>query len=471
MEKSNNISTDRKAFLSDLADPRFKVIVVDFDNTLLLGNSTELFIELSRPRWAAWLLAMAGRLAARVCLGRTPRLEHRRDFFRVMFVACGLPWSLFLWRRTVGRVLAGRLNARMVDGLKARSGTTIVVASHGFRQVIEPLLAELPAGSVLIASDLRPPFAILRETGKVAALEARGIPLADALSVSDSLDDDEVLRRTARGYRLEWEIPEPPPKAYFPLRFTACGKYRPHIFLWQHVTQDLPVIVLAYYQGLASVPLLLLLYVTFFTVYETGYYENDFVAAAREKSPTLHPGSAGFRDYPIHLWAWIWTAVLTAAIGWLASFHAAFLWLAFLAGVRLLFYFYNRLSGQARIPFYLVLQVCKYFGCWVVIVPAFTGVILLAAQALRMIGPYVKYRLTGKPPVMPYQLLRFVAFFGLLAVAAILSWSETRVRVLNLQSLVIALWVCGKVLADREGFFRRYLALRFKKGGEKAVVC
>jgi hypothetical protein len=387
----------------------------------------------------------------------------------VGFVVCGLPWSLFIWRRNAPKILEQRLNARIFTALRQRPDSAMVIASLGFRQLIKPLVPAFPGGHVLIASDLRPPFKNIRTHGKVAALRAEGIGLADALAVSDSVDDNDLLARTARGYRLEWEIEGPGPPAYFPLRFTAEGKFTPSIFLWQHVQQDLPVILLAYFSGWANLPLLLLLYFVFLTVYEMGYYENDFSAAKLEKSPTLHPGSARFREYGIHPWSWIWTLALTAVIGGLSSFRLALIWLAFLLVVRAIFYIYNKLPTKSRIPLYCVLQVCKYFGYWLVIAPCFIGIFLLVAQAVRMTLPYTIYRLTGKDTVKAFHKIRFFVFFGLLVVAAVFFWEKTTVQFMTVQGLLIASWVCWKVAADT-GLRWRLLALVDKVKKKLAVI-
>ena len=459
MDGFASIFTSRETFNSDLKDPRFKVLIVDFDNTLLLGNSTELFIDETRPRWAAWLLALAGQRAARLIFRHTRHFDRWCDFFRVEFVACGLPWSLWRWRRNAPKILARRLNHQIYDPLKQRTDATIVIASLGFRQLIHPLLPPLPNGSMLVASDLRSPLNNLRLQGKVAALESRAIRLTTALAVSDSLEDAELLARTGRGYRLEWDIQGLHPKAYFPLRFTAEGKFTPDIFLRQHLQQDLPVIVLAYFDGFKHLPLLLVLFFAFFTVYEIGYYENDFSSARREQQPTLHPGSTRFREYNIYFSAWIWTLALVGAIGLMGSVHLAQLWLAFLVGVRLLFHLYNQLPAKSRIPFYGLLQGCKYFGCWLIFHPCFVGIYLLAAQAVRMIVPYVTYRLTGKPTVTAYQKIRGAAFFGLLAVSCLVFRDKTVGQLLTCQSLCIAWWVCWKVLVETDGYKRWRQAL------------
>lgn len=470
MDESPTISESREAFHSDLKDPRFKIFIVDFDNTLLLGNSTELFIDSALPRGVAWLLAFLGKGTAGLFFGTSPRFYRWCDFFRVGFVVCGLPWSLFLWRRSAPKLLNERLNARIFDALQQRPGSTIVIASFGFRQLIKPLVPEFPGGHILIASDLRPPFKNVRTQGKVAAVEERGIGLAGALAVSDSADDNDLLARTARGYRIEWEIKDLRPPAYFPLRFTAEGKYTPITFVWLFLKQDLPVILLAYFSGWEKLPLLFLLYIAFLTVYEMGYYENDFSAAKLEKSPALNPGSARFQVYGIHPWAWIWTLALTVGIGWLSSPHAALLWLGFLLVVRAVFYVYNKLPVQSRIPLYCVMQGGKYFGFWLVLTPCLTGIFLLAAQMARMIVPYMTYRLTGKDTCKAFHKIRFVVFFGLLILAGLFFWRTTAAQFLTVQAWLIAAWVCWK--ADQEmGLRWRVLGLVRKVRKILALIC
>ena len=439
----------QRALFTDLKDPRFKVIIVDFDNTLMLGNSTELFIDNATPRGVAWFLSMIGKWCARLLLNKGQHYNDWSDFFRVVFVCFGMPWSYFLWIKRAKQISEQRLNWPLYDRLQQRRDASVIIASFGFKQIISALIPKSGQHFNLVATSLTPPFRNVRAQTKVSAITQLKIPFYNSLAISDSLEDTHLLRVASKGHLVEWPVEEPNSPAYFPMRYLVQGKFNRSYFLWQHLGQDLAVVLLAYYTGFQNIPLLILLFGSLLTVYEIGYYENDFHVSEAEATRRVQPGSEQFKKYSIHTSAILWTFGILFFMGLFYSFRYASLWLALLVVIRGIFYVYNRISTAFRIPFYVLLQGCKYFGYCLFFKPCVLGILLLVSQAMRMIIPYLVYRIQGTLNPFKYQQLRATAFIGLFLMCLVFIRERLTHEIFAPQGLAIMLWLTYKVVDER----------------------
>ncbi|HVU38134.1 MAG TPA: HAD family hydrolase [Opitutales bacterium] len=441
-----------QACLRDLQDPRFRTLIIDFDHTLLLGNSTELFIDHARPRGWAWFLSKLGQATARRLFANPVQYNCWRDFFRVSFVLVGLPWSYWRWKTIAPAIGTQRLNQPLYAALQEREDATVIIASLGFRQVLLPLLPARPKSFHLIASSLEFPPTNLRRQGKVAAIEDRQISWDVTLTVTDSVEDLALINRSAKGYQVEWGAEPLLPPAYFPLRFTAEGKFSFKNLVRHHLLIDGLVVLLAYVDGLHSVPLLFLAYFSLFTIYEVGYYENDFRAAGIEDVPWVAPDSGKFKDYSIYRSAWIWASGMLLAMGAAYSWLAALRWLGLLLILRAVFYVYNRLRPAYRVPLYIVLQGVKYFGYALLLIPSGIGLCLVAAQAFRQCLSYVLYRISGiRRRQLPFHLIRLGIFLMLLTGGLLLGGGKFKSEVAAPLGCLIIGWVFYQALKERFG--------------------
>lgn len=184
-------------------------LIVDFDDTLVLCNTTEAYLRSARPRWLARLvLGVLGRVLR--LLLRSERLTFTyRDWLRVLVVTVLLPWTLPRWRRAAPRTGARARNDALLDALSG--GGTKLVVTFGFAPLVRPLLPWVDAEARLVAaSDLwRVPR--LRKEGKRAALERTlgTSTIAGALVVTDSDLDADLLDACGTPLLLLWAEPDP----------------------------------------------------------------------------------------------------------------------------------------------------------------------------------------------------------------------------------------------------------------------
>ena len=188
------------------AAPR-ALIIVDFDETLWLRNSTEAFLASARPSgMAAGLLRALAILRPWRLLGGRRKTPIYRDWLRVLVVSTAMPWIWRRWRESAPEQGGRHINARLRQLIQDHGAGRVVVLANGFELIIAPLLAgmELPQAE-LIASPLLQ-GARWRKTGKRALAEAR-LPaeaLDRAILITDHSDDADLLTRVGTGLLCKW---------------------------------------------------------------------------------------------------------------------------------------------------------------------------------------------------------------------------------------------------------------------------
>lgn len=424
--------SDRDALFAGLSSGRYRHAVVDFDHTLFLDNSTERYLDTLRPRILAFLIAEC----CDVLLLVLSRLgicgfNDRRDAFRVMMCTLLMPWGILLWRRAAPALARERMNHDLAAALPTE--TPLIVLSYGFRHIIQPLLdAAGLTPAALVCSRLHP-GENLRRSGKVAAL-AKVLPRHEwdaAVFVTDSDDDAPVIAAIPASYVVQWEPAGDPAfhGLYVPLRYTTQGKYAgSRYFLYQIVLEDFALLLLAYaFAGHYAAALGFLL-LSLYTIYETGHYDNDHTAAARERTPRVSPDAQRFPPLPrVQPWLWATAFALAGSLcfrlpgalpGRVLAVQVAgdvFLWLAVLTLLHGVFWVFNRLQPMHRVAVFPVLHLFKTFP-FALFVPLTTlGALLLAAQVVSLTANYAVYRVTGSHERFNRQAWR-MAVFLLLAV-------------------------------------------------------
>jgi hypothetical protein len=427
--------------------PPAELLVVDFDETLWLRNSTELFLDSVRPRWlAAMVLQLLGILKPWRLFGRGEP-NHYRDWIRVVAVLIVAPWSLWVWRRNAPMLAHKYLNVPLYDQLRHEPRSGICVVSFGFREIIQPLLSAIdPTLTVRESCSLRS-GAHLRIIGKAEALrrDVGADRLSRALSITDSEVDQDLLQASGKAFLVQW------PDA----RFAQAGltPLMPFVYL-QKVKRpdenylrnaifghDLPVLLLAFalvsdrpwFAGAA----LLIFTIGFFTAYEIGYYENDRLGLKLERKPKVsanyHLLGKNFRPR----FAWSMAALITAvgsflafeSHSWVPDFLGvdgvtAFLavWAAFLlylVVMRVLFRWQNVISPQGRIVPMLGLQVGRVLGYAIIFPTTVVGAIFCVAHGVARWIPYVVYRFGGSRRDVPNHLNTFLLLSMVAAAVAI----------------------------------------------------
>ena len=260
-------------------------------------------------------------------------------------------------------------------------------------------------------------------------------------------------------------------QAYFPFAYLEKVKRRGENYTLKIILlDDLPLLLLAF-SWQASNPVLhgislVFLLISFWCVYEIGYYENDTVAEKYEQNPKLAPTYDTYRHIMETSYPWIWslvsgwigivllykvqgvylplTGLLVAEINFInPTVLFCLSWTTFLVGVRYCFKVYNYLNKQARTWLYLALQSLRYYGFLWVTSTNLIGISLLSSYILSRSLLYIVYRYSGGnsdnwPREIPDKFLRCSIFmftliticFGSQSIAILQSW----------QTWVMLLW-------------------------------
>lgn len=423
------------------------LLIVDFDETLWLRNSTEEYLNSLRPRWLAILvLATIDLVGPWTWFGNSVSRHVYRDWCRVLLTTLLLPWSVPLWRWRAPRLASQWRNHELLQILSARPELPIHVATFGFNVIVEPLVRQiLPTGRLSCAAGLLFGYKI-RKKGKRKHLESALGPniLAAAVAISDSEDDADLLEVCKSAFLVRWAKSQFKPafsESYRPFYYTQRVKrpggnymcygvlFEDVAFLWIALAWTMPFPVV----GMLA---LLVIHLSFWVIYEIGYFENDTLAAKRERTPNVPPGTAEavrrMKSEP----AWIVALLLGMAGGailtrynaqsvhglqsleWPQTFVAfCGMWMLYLIGSRAAFWLYNRTNTEVRAYVYVFLQVFRSVGYCLIIDCNSVGSVLLLALVFARWQPYLTYRFAGVYRPVSYRLLT-VFYFIVLALSS-----------------------------------------------------
>jgi phosphoserine phosphatase len=477
-------SRDPSAFYRSLDEhPSTDLIIVDFDETLWLRNSTEEFLHSVRPRFlAAIVLQLLSALKPwRLFQRGTP--NHYRDWIRVLAVQLVAPWSLWLWRRKAAELGPRHVNLPLLDAVRRNPAETMVV-SFGFREIVQPLLAAIDPRLPLLRSCSFQSGASLRKEGKALALQRHiGTDRCrQALVITDSEADRDLLHASDKAFLIRWpdsRYEQAGFKPLMPLIYLERVKRANENYLRNVVVgHDLPVLFLAYV-WVSSQPLLasvaLLLYVlSFFAAYETGYHENDRLGLVLEDKPRVSKNfhSLGHNFSPTFAWS---VAILLAGAAsllavrspsWISgvlgstptSFFAVWgAFLLFLLVVRLLFRWQNVIEPRGRIIPMFGLQVGRLLGFAIIFPTTVVGALSCVALGVSRWVPYAVYRFGGQRSEVPRNLiclLLLTLFAGAVAIGG------NPEAFLNWQSALIFAYVGARAAKELVKFAPRLLPLR-----------
>ena len=419
-------------------------IIVDFDETLLLRNSTAEYLNSLQPRFlAAILLKVISLLKPWKFFVRGEAAAISRDWFLVFFSTILLPWNFFLWQISARKMAKEHSNYHLIEQLNKNVRAEIIIATLGFKFIIQPILKYMPVNYQKLVGCRFWHGLSDRKQGKLAMLEASMSPaqIASATLITDSLDDLPALRKVAKPLLVVWDnarYNSPMSDLYFPLMYIHKVKRVGENYIVKSILfDDLPILLLAL-SWLSPAPLLhgcatLFFVFSFWCIYEYGYYENDLVAAKYESQPNV---SDTYHDSQVTMnwWQpWLWSLFL-GAVGALflvssqgktpitevvtnikTSISLPFgLWTASLIISRLCFWVYNYVNKQTRIWLYVVLQFSRYCGFLIVTGTNLIGMSLIFAQILSRSISYLVYRYAGGNkedwPNLQEKFLRWLLF-------------------------------------------------------------
>lgn len=430
-------------------------LLIDLDETLYLGNSTEDFLDGARPALAALLLL---RLLELIAPWRWTGGIGSRDVWRLRLVLALMPWTLRRWRHRVAGLARDRGNAPLVQLLRQHRGP-LTILTLGFEPVVRPLIAALAVDEHgIVAAD--PWHLPDRLQGKLALAQRRlgQAQVAGALSLGDSADDLPLLDASARPLRTVWPGAQFRPAlrgVYIPGRYLRLVKRPGERYIQRGILQEDFAFWLIGSIGLAAMPALhllglLALLLSFWAIYECGYVDNDRVAERHEQEPKL---SEAYHRSPVAtpgvqpwLWALFSGAVAIELLRWpgTPALYDFLCWLAVLLLTQFWFQLYNRYDKPTRVWLYAGLQLLRS-AAFLVLVPVLPIVALaLGAHVLAKWLPYYVYRYSGRgwpeTRVPLTRLLFFVVLLALLSLsqgigsllsgtaAALLGWNLFRAR-------------------------------------------
>ena len=173
-------------------------IIIDFDETLLLRNSTAEYINSLRPRLIGFVLVkFLDVIKPWVWLPHPYRDRKVRDWFLVVVPTILLPWTLLFWQQKAKHLATEYSNTELISAVNSNAEATIVIASLGFKFIIDPILRHLPMKYDLLVS-CRFWKASDRTLGKLLMMQ-KVLPLSkikSSILVTDSKDDLPLDRKS-----------------------------------------------------------------------------------------------------------------------------------------------------------------------------------------------------------------------------------------------------------------------------------
>jgi hypothetical protein len=444
-------------------------VLVDLDETLYLRNSTEEFIGLAVPNIiAAYLLRILELAAPWKFLGG----NKCRDNWRVLFVLILFPWTYLRWKNHCKVHVPQFINQPLRDSLRAHS-KHVVIASNGYQLLIRPMISafDLPGAALVSCHLLRFKH---RRDGKLKLLDTAHDRefIAKALVITDSYSDADLLRVCKAPCLTVWRNAlfkhAFDGLVYLPTDYLNRVKRPRQGALRSLVIYDLLPWILV---GLSVAPSflellgLILLFLSMWSIYEVGYFDNDQCGVKYEHDPKLTPEAQHFNGHYFKTKAWLTALVLGAiAIGLINS--AAFmklsaLWVVALLSLNAVYWIYNRIDKTTRTWLYPALQIFRFGALFAVVPIAAVAYAAVFSQVFCRWVNYIIYRqqrsATGvtKWPKTADQSIRLVTFI-MLVLPLVLSgrWQELMVPA----SACLIIFVYGFWKYDwktfRDGFHR-----------------
>jgi len=406
-------------------------LLLDLDETLYLRNSTEDFIDCAYPGiFAAGLMELQDWIRPWRWTGG----DATRDVWRVRLIMLLFPWIAMRWRRRVPQLAKEFRNASLIGELREHSSPLFIV-TLGFQCIVTPLIAALELGETQVIA-MRTSGCADRLRGKLRlANGALGKEtVRRSLVITHSSDDLPLLNACTQPLRTVWPLAQSHDAlsgVYIPGRYLNWVKRPGERHILRGILQEDFAFWLICSIGLAAVPLfhaigLLFLLLSFWTIYECGYVDNDRIAAHYEAQPKLSQAFHQQRVATPRWTPWAWALLSGAVAVHLLRWPAApppldfIKWLGVLLLTQGWFHLYNRLNKPTRVWLYPGLQLARG-AAFVVLVPiAPVGMLALGAHVLAKWLPYYIYRSGGKDwPDSSIPLTRLLFFSVLLILLAL----------------------------------------------------
>ncbi|MGL5833853.1 MAG: hypothetical protein ACRC1Z_11570 [Waterburya sp.] len=185
------------AILAIATANRNQPIILDFDETLLLRNSTAEYINSFRPRWLGFILIIVLKIIRPwYWLPGKFRGKQTKDWYLVTIPSILLPWTLFLWQQKAKTLAKEYSNTEIIDAVNGNSDAPVIVASLGFDLIITPILQHMPMRWDSLVSCRFWHGAGDRQQGKLLMMQKvlSSSAITSAVLVTDSEDDLGLLQ-------------------------------------------------------------------------------------------------------------------------------------------------------------------------------------------------------------------------------------------------------------------------------------
>jgi hypothetical protein len=450
-------------------------VLVDFDETLFLRNSTEAYLNCLFPQCLGVLLSKSlNWLQPWNHLPDGIRGEQSRDWLRVVIATLLFPWTPLIWRVSVKKLASSYRNVELMEILNRNLTLQVIIATDGFDFIVRPLANFLGFTNQQILACRFWRGGIDRHTGKTKRIvyTLGEETVAKAIAITDSTHDAPLLSVVGTPFLIRWSQAQYVPalaNVYFPLFYLEKIKRPGKQYFFKTVLyDDLLVLLLAlnwysvnpFAHGMSIVFLLL----SFWCINEVGYYENDVVAEKYEKDPVLSDNYYQYKSSRHRMSVWLpWAYALALAIPGVIIFQLSDgapsqilwessslleilshlgLWMTVLLALRSCYWIYNHLNKQTRVWIYPILQGFKYFSYLVITATNVIGAALFTAQVMARSLPYFIYRHhhTHWTDSLPWEVIRTLVFISILFTVAIGNHDFS--AFVSLQTLIIFTW-CG----------------------------
>jgi hypothetical protein len=172
-------------------------IIIDFDETLLLRNSTAEYINSLRPRLLGFILIMLLKVIRPwYWLPGSFRGHQTKDWYLVTISTILLPWTLFFWRQKAQKLAEEYSNTEIIEAVNSNTDAPVIVASLGFNFIITPILQHIPMRWDSLVGCRFWSGASERQQGKLLMMQKvlSSSAINSAVLVTDSEDDLDLLQ-------------------------------------------------------------------------------------------------------------------------------------------------------------------------------------------------------------------------------------------------------------------------------------
>ncbi|TAD78412.1 MAG: haloacid dehalogenase-like hydrolase [Oscillatoriales cyanobacterium] len=458
-------------------------IIIDFDETLFLRNSTEEYLNSLRPRSLALvLLLVLDKLKPWRWLPGLRGHRDARDWLRVVLSTVLFPWTWFRWPAIARRLAQTQSNQALIDHLQQQPRDRIIVASNGFTAIVQPILTAMPIQiDQFLACRLWRGGLIDRDRNKLDRLQQHlsAETIARSVVITDSIDDQPLLNQSAYPCLVVWPhatYVAALSQVYLPFVYLEKAKHPGQRFLLRAILYEDWITLVLGISLVSSQPVLhalatLCFMLSLWCIYEVGYIENDRIAEQYEEHPQLSETYHQYIENYDHRSPWLWaslfalpglalvTAINTDLFSHFQELYAgrfafdlgnylqqglitAIQWAALLVLLRLTYRVYNLIDVDTRTWMYPILHVYRRFGFLVIGAASLVGMLFFTSYIFARWLPYLIYRRGGDRRHFPEQLVWLVLFTMLLTVVG--SGTHHFDEVFNHQALLAIAWLLFK---------------------------